>query len=446
MKKLVIIFFSLLLLQLNANQLININAVPHVSVNLQKGYVTFYLGENKIIHHSLSDPAYLKAVSEGKLDIFFNTKELSLTSRGYFPLPVKIADFENIDLDYIPGAEKIMAFYVWAKYLGEPASSQVYALTDVSLFAESLMRGDIEINGTESSLEIAKTANGTLTWILKKKKEIPEIPDAKVYKWFDDFLGITCSAPFHFDAYANLEEVDALLDVLPDGKRPRVIREDDVQVACRLLLAGYPLILYQKNQAYSFYGVNIEDVYTSFQGRTQISTLKKLNGKSADNALSVLKIKRLRNEIDSKLMNFTGLTELKEKLNQNSGQQQDERKLDFKQTPEPLLLPFTRVCEELETFKNIPVAFSILIEDMRLNKEEGLIYLKTGNHFFKVKYNKMLYASVPPSLTSAKALYAKKGGSVGTYMSPIFFSGTLKSIEANGEIIFEDTKCLSYSE
>ncbi|MCH2205024.1 MAG: hypothetical protein MK132_04020 [Lentisphaerales bacterium] len=437
MKRILLLSFVLMLSVYSREKFIfDMSVMPHVLINYHKGYVAFHLKSRKVFK-KLNDPAYLQAVNNGTLDRLLRSSEVSLDRKGFFPLPIKIVDFDSSESAKKAGiAHEYMDF---ARYFSKPHSDYVPVLNDLSYFVRAVKIDQLHARGWESNhAETINERTGYVSYIVKDDFT-DLIPDHSHFRgWIKGSLGIDYAAEQDLYEMENLTEVDQLFEVFPDvERRKKSLRKEHSKILSKLLLAGYPVMMHSKKDAFILTGLFKESLYCHFQGQRYFGTLKSNGSHRLENNFTIFKL--LRDDAGK----------LKTKLDDEFQQAEEVvAPVVAQDEPEDLgvtLVSLKEVLENPNKYEGKNLIFSCRITAIKLVTASKSLYLKFGDHFLQLKnISKGFYETMKLKTFMAKKNYQLHGDAAFRHNSPLLFKGKFKKVADHKLIDFENLESLSF--
>jgi hypothetical protein len=412
----------------------DMTVMPHVLVNLHKGYVAFHL-ENRTVYKKLNDPVYIRAVNDGTLDRLLRSPEVTLDRQGFFPLPIKIIDFDQSMP--VPQAEIAQEYLDLAKYLSKPHSDYLPILNDLSFFIRAVKTNQLHARGFETSyVEDVSKRTGLLNYEIKDDftENIPVHND--FLNWMKRVLTIDFAADQDINDLNDLTLVDGQFLVLAEPERKvKSLKAENSKTLAKLMLAGYPIMLNSRSDTFILTAIHIESLYAHYKGRRYVGTLKSLGSKRLENNITIFKLQS----------NEQGL--LKTALDDEFAVAQiapvvqaavDEvEKVQYVSDKELLAEP--------GQYRGKKIIFSCRVTAARFMPSKKTMYLKFGQHFLEIpSVSKGFYEVITAKVVKAKAEYALRGNAVLKFNTPLFFKGVFKGITNKKLLQFDDLKSLSF--
>ena len=412
----------------------DMSILPHVLVNLREGFVVFNLKRNKIFKR-LDDPDYLRALNNGTLDRLLRSSEVTLDRKGFFPLPVKIIDFDLTESFQQAGIAQ--EYLDLARYLSKPNSEVTPVLNDLSYFIRAVKIDQLHARGWETQhVERVNERTGLVSYTVEKGFT-DHIPSHIHFKdWIKNNIGIDYASEQDIHDLTNLTELQALFDVFPDeDRRKKPLRDEDLKILTKLLMAGYPIMLHSKKEAFIMTGAHLENLYAHHEGQRYFGTLRSLGSERLENNISMFKLRRDQNgRLQTKL---NEIFQRDEAVVVQDIPANEEERIQFTN--------LKNILADQDKLKDKKVIFSCRVKDIRLHKASKSLYLKSGDNFIQIKpISKGFYDILKLKTSTAKRNYELRGDTAIRYNTPLLFKGTFKTIENNGLVVFENLESLSF--
>lgn len=240
----------------------------------------------------------------------------------------------------------------------------------------------------------------------------------------------------------DLDEVENMFLVVSEEKRRKSLKTENSKILTKLLLAGYPMILEQKDRGYIVTAVFKEHVYVYHHGQQYIGTLKKLLSKKVENSISLFKIDRHEDgTIKTALDDHFDLPKA-EVLPPAPVVPAPEVQRSSK---EVTLLTFADLIKDSEKYQERYVLFSCKLEDMKFSSKLGVVFFKSKGHYFRIgPVSSGFVEFMKNKVTAFKRRYAKQGDAAYKDIQKVYFKGKFKIVSPKKELLFDEFECVNY--